>query len=294
MKKHSSHVGVWAFCLLMLLVPLLISAQPRTITGKVSDARDNLPLPGVSVQVKGTNAGTITDEKGTFSISVPSRDARLVFSYSGLGSQEISIKDSTTISVSLSPTTSMQEVLVVGYGTTRKRDVTGAVGSVKSSQLAERPAASLNQGLAGRIAGVQVNTNSGRPGGQTNVRIRGFSSINTSNNPLYVVDGVILPVGTQSNNSNAIDYINPSDIASMEVLKDASATAIYGARGANGVILITTKRGTAGGARVSYDVDFSVPTIGPNRVEMLNAREYLEVENLTYDNIKIYDPVGWA
>ena len=115
------------------------------------------------------------------------------------------------------------------------------MGSVKATQLQERPSPSLNQAIAGRVPGVQVNTNSGRPGGQTNVRIRGFSSINTSNNPLFIVDGIQLPVGTQNNNSNSIDFINPNDIASVEILKDASATAIYGARGANGVIMITTK-----------------------------------------------------
>ena len=185
-------------------------------------------------------------------------------------------------------------MVVVGYGTQKKSDLTGAVATVKASQLQERPAASLNQALAGRMPGVQVNTNSGRPGGQTNVRIRGFSSIQATSNPLYIVDGVALPMGTQSSNSNAIDYINPSDIASVEVLKDASATAIYGARGANGVILVTTKRGSRNGGKITYDMDLSVPTIGPNRVEMLNAQEYLDVENLSYDNIKVYDPAGWA
>ncbi len=108
------------------------------------------------------------------------------------------------------------------------------------------------------------------------------------------MDGVYLPIANQTMNSNSIDYVNPNDIASVEVLKDASATAIYGARGANGVVLITTKRGTSGGARVTYDGDFSIPTIGPQRVRMLNAREYIELENLAYDNIKIYDPAGWA
>ncbi len=294
MKKHNKGVGVMAFYLLMFFLPFLVSAQPRTITGKVFDARDNNPLQGVSVQVKGTTTGTITDENGAFNITVPSKDARLVFTYSGLGSQEISVRDSTTINLQLSPTTAMQEVLVVGYGTTRKSDVTGAVGSVKSSQLQERPAASLNQSLAGRVTGVQVNTNSGRPGGQTNVRIRGFSSINTSNNPLYVVDGVILPVGTQTQNSNAIDFISPDDIASVEILKDASSTAVYGSRGANGVILVTTKRGTAGGGRITYDAQFWTTGIGPHRVEMLNAQEYVAVENLAYDNIKVFDPAGWA
>ncbi len=274
---------------------LLAFSQTRTVTGTVKDANGNLPLPGVTVQGKGSQTASQTQSDGSFNISVPQSVQALIFSFVGYEDQEIALGSSNTLTVTMrAGGQSLQDIVVIGYGTSRKSDLTGAVGSIKAAQLQERPVASINQALAGRIAGVQVNTNSGRPGGQTNVRIRGFSSINTTNNPLYVVDGVVLPVGTQSNNSNAIDYINPSDIASMEVLKDASATAIYGARGANGVILVTTKRGTAGGARVTYDVDFSVPTIGPNRVEMLNAREYLEVENLTYDNIKVYDPAGWA
>src|SRR5690606_29047908 len=152
-------------------------------------------------------------------------------------------------------------------------------------QLKERPTPSLNQALQGKISGVQVNVNSGRPGGRTNVRIRGFSSINSSNNPLYVVDGVMMPQGNQAQYSTAIDYINPNDIVSVEVLKDASSTAIYGARGANGVILVTTKKGQAGEGKVSYSVDLSVPTIGPKRPQVLNAKEYLAVEDLAYANI---------
>jgi TonB-linked SusC/RagA family outer membrane protein len=286
---------LWASCvsLLLILAPPAFS-QNSTVKGKVTDSRNNTGLTGVSVQVKGTSIGTVTDENGNYSISVPP-NAVLEFSYSGLGSQELTVGSRTTLDVQLNATqTSMDEVVVIGYGTAKKSDLTGAVGSVKATQLQERPSPSLNQAIAGRIPGVQVNTNSGRPGGQTNVRIRGFSSINTSNNPLYIIDGVQLPVSAQNNNSNAIDYINPSDIASVEVLKDASATAIYGARGANGVLLVTTKRGSSSGPRLTLDVDLSVPTIGPQRVEMLNAREYLDVENLAYDNIKVYDPEGWA
>src|SRR6185503_11388971 len=213
----------------------------------------------------------------------------------GYQDKEVVLGSSNEVNVSLSlGSASLNDVVIVGYGRQRKSDLTGSVGSVRAAQLQERPAASVNQALAGRIAGVQVNTNSGRPGGQTNVRIRGFSSINTSNNPLYVVDGVILPVGTQSQNSNSIDFINPDDIASVEVLKDASATAIYGARGANGVILVTTKKGTAGGGKVTYDAQFGTTTIGPHRVEMLDANQYIAVENLAYDNIKVFDPAGWA
>ena len=224
--------------------------------------------------------------------------AVLVFSFIGYELQEVSIDNRTEINVTLMPDIkSLEEVVVIGYGTRRKTDLTGSVGTVKAEEIQERQSPTVSQSLAGRVAGVAVNVNSGRPGGQSNVRIRGFSSISTSNNPLYVVDGVILPVGTQTDGSmalnNAIDNINPADIASVEVLKDASSTAIYGARGANGVIIITTKRGSTSGGRVTFDMQLSVPTIGPNRVEMLNAQEFLDVEQLGWDNLKVYDPAGW-
>lgn len=288
------------FRVALLLLPalffsLLVYAQTKTVSGKVLDVSDGSPLPGVTVTAKGSSETTATDENGLFTLQVPSSTTLLVFTFVGFTSQEVTIPASGNIEVQLaSASKALDDIVVIGYGTRRRSDLTGAVGSVRASQLSERPAPSLNQALAGRMPGVQVNTNSGRPGGQTNIRIRGFSSINSSNNPLYVVDGVMLPVGTQTNNSNPIDFINPSDIAAVEVLKDASATAIYGARGANGVILITTKRGSSNGGRITYDVDLSVPTNGPNRLKMLNAREYMDVENLAYDNIKVYDPQGWA
>lgn len=295
MKKHltfSLQGGLQT--LLFLLLTLVAFSQSRTVTGRVLGSGDNAPLAGVSVLVKGTNTGTTTDSSGAFSISAPS-GATLVFSSTGHETQQVRVGNQYQVNVTLQQSNNtLGEVVVIGYGTQRKSDLTGSVGSVKAAQLQERPAASLNEALAGRIAGVQVNTNSGRPGGQTNIRIRGFSSISSSNNPLYVIDGVFLPTGTQTQNSNAIDYINPNDIASIEILKDASATAIYGARGANGVVLITTKRGTSGAPRVTYDADLSVPTIGPHRVHMLNAQQYIDVENLAYDNIKVYDPAGWA
>ena len=167
------------------------------------------------------------------------------------------------------------------------------MSSIKTDQLLERPASSLNQALAGRMAGVQVNNNSGRPGGRTTVRVRGFSSINSSNNPLYVVDGVMLPQGTLNQFTNAIDYLNPNDIVSVEVLKDASSTAIYGARGANGVILVTTKKGQSGEGTVTYNSDFSVNVTGPNKPEVLNAKQYMAVEDLSWKNMEKYDPIGW-
>lgn len=270
-----------------------ISEMDKNVSGKVLD-ENGQPLPGATVLVEGTTQGTVTDIDGNFTLTVPD-NATLLVSYIGYTATKIVVGAQSVINVSLQvDSTSLDEVLVIGYGTVKKSDLTGSVGQVGADALNERPSPSLNQAMAGRISGVQVNTNSGRPGGRTTVRIRGFSSINSSNNPLYVVDGVMLPMGNQEQASNAIDYINPNDIVSVEVLKDASSTAIYGSRGANGVILVTTKKGKSGEGTVTYNVDVSVPVIGPNRPEVLNAKEYLETEDLAWANMAKYDPVGWA
>ncbi len=281
---------------LLLLSWLLCAgafAQDRRVTGTIKD-ETGTGLPGVSVVQKGTTQGTTTDADGKYSVSV-SPNTTLVFSYVGYEPQEVKVGSQSTINLSLATDNkNLNEVVVIGYGTVRKSDLTGAVSGVKEAELEERPAPSLNQQLSGRLPGVQVNTNSGRPGGRTTVRIRGFSSINSSNNPLYVVDGVMLPQSTGDQFSNPIDFINPNDIVNVEVLKDASSTAIYGARGANGVILISTRKGKAGESRVTYDTQFSVNTIGPNKPQVLNAQQYLDTEDLAYANIQKYDPAGWA
>ncbi len=267
----------------------------RTINGRITDSETGQGLPGVNVVVKGTSQGTTTNEQGSYSLTVPDNGATLVYSFVGYLSQEVEVGNRSTVNLVMEADTRvLSEVVVIGYGTAKKSDLTGSVSSVKEAELKERPAPSLNQMMAGRMPGVQVNTNSGRPGGRTNVRIRGFSSINSSNNPLYVVDGVMLPQGNLSQYSSAIDYINPNDIVSVEVLKDASSTAIYGARGANGVILVTTKKGKAGESTISYSTDLSVSTVGPVRPQVLNAQQYLDVEDLAYANIAKYDPAGWA
>ena len=195
--------------------------QQIRVSGTVLDETGK-PLAGVGIR-SASGKTTVTDGGGKFSIEVTSASENLTFSYIGYTPQTRAAGSGAAFTIRLAPAAgeNLEDVVVVGYGTRRKSDVTGAVGSVRQEQLAERPAASLNQALAGRVSGVQVNTNSGRPGGQTNVRVRGFSSINSSNNPLYVIDGVILPVGSQTQNSNAIDFLNPGDIASIEVLKDA-------------------------------------------------------------------------
>ncbi len=285
-KKISSGMGSVAF----------FQAQKIIVTGTVVD-ENSRPIPGVGIKSLKTNKSAVTSANGKFSIEVDNANEQLTFSYIGYASQTRAAGSGTSpLTIKMVPAegVELEDVVVIGYGTSKKSDLTGAVGTVKAEQLQERPASSLNQALTGRISGVQVNTNSGRPGGRANVRIRGFSSINSSNNPLYVVDGVQLPMGNQAQASQAIDYINPNDIISVEVLKDASSTAIYGSRGANGVILVTTKRGKTGESKIDYNVDFSVPTVGPNFPKVLNAKEFLAVEDLAYKNMEKYDPAGWA
>jgi TonB-dependent starch-binding outer membrane protein SusC len=283
----------WFILLLVLLTTAGAWAQSLPVKGKVSDDKGE-GLPGVTVLVKGTTNGTTTDAAGTYSLNVPNGTGTLVVSFIGYQTKEVALNNQTTVNITLAPDAkALEEVVVVGYGTQRKSDMTGAVGSVKAEALQERPAASLNQALAGRITGANVSVNSGRPGGRANIRIRGNTSVSVTNNPLYVIDGVILNVTNLTNGSTPIDYINPNDIASIEVLKDASATAIYGARGANGVIMVTTKRGSQDGGHINYDTDFSVGTL-PRKIPLLNSKEFLLVEDLAYQNAQKYDPVGFA
>ena len=279
----------------LLLTTLLCvgMVKAQTVTGNVSDELG--PLVGANVLVKGTTNGAQTDFDGNFTLDGVEGSATLVFSYVGYKSQEVKVNNRSTVDVVMQEDASqLEEVVLIGYGSQKKSDLTGAVGQVDSEQLQERPATSLNQALSGKIAGVQVNTNSGRPGGKSNIRVRGFSSINSSNNPLYVVDGVQLPQGGLDQFSTAIDYLNPNDVVSIEVLKDASSTAIYGSRGANGVILITTKRGRSGEGRITYDVTYSVNQFGPNRPEVLNSEQYAYIEQLSWENTAKFDPEGWA
>jgi len=259
------------------------------ITGNVLDEQGR-PLPGVSVTITGTTLGTMTDVNGKYTLNVPESAAgkALSFSFIGYAKQEIAINGKTTINVNMKPDAGqvLNDVVVIGYGTQKRQDVTGSVGSVSGKELQSRPAQNLEQELSGKIAGVNVSTNSGAPGGDTKIRIRGYSSINASTDPLYVVDGVIWTEGGSS--------INPNDVASIDVLKDASSTAIYGSRGTNGVILVTTKRGSSKkGGTVSYDGYGSIGVMA-KELKVLDAKQFLAVEDQSYANIKKYDPVGWA
>ncbi len=221
----------------------LETAQAVTVTGKVTDEKGGA-LPGVTVVLKGTTKGTTTDIAGVFSLPVPEGNGTLVFSFIGYLAQEVPINNRATINISLKPDTkTLDEVVVVGYGTQKKSVVTGAISSVKASDLENQQITRVEQALQGRTTGVTVASNSGAPGSAATVRVRGITTLN-SNDPLYVVDGVVVNGG--------IDYLNQADIASIEVLKDAASAAIYGARAANGVILVTTKRGKAGVMSVNY------------------------------------------
>ena len=287
MKKH-----ITMLMFFMLLAVFGLQAQDKVISGKIIDSSGET-MPGVTVIEKGTSNGTASDIDGKYSLSVP-EGATIVFSFIGYSSVEKTVGSSSTIDVTLQvDEAELDEVVVIGYGTQKKSDLTGAVGSVAEKDLQNRPSASLSQNLSGRVQGVNVSVNSGRPGGRANIRIRGNTSVSIANDPLYVIDGVILHSAGLANGSTPIDYINPNDIASIEVLKDASATAIYGARGANGVILVTTKRGSKQGGTITYDGNFSIGVL-PKKIPLLNSAEFLATEDLAYQNAQKYDPNGWA
>ena len=251
--------------LFLLMIPFALSAQNIQVSGTVLDS-NNEPLPGVNVVQTGTTNGTITDLDGKYSINVPS-DATLTFSYIGFTNHVEPVNGRTNIpNVTLeSDDKEIEQVVVVGYGTMKKSDVSGSVVSVDTNDMMKRAPINVNQGLQGAAAGVMVTAQDGSPEGKSQVRIRGVATINGSAQPLYVVDGV--QVGTNA------DFLNPADIESMEVLKDASATAIYGSAGANGVIMITTKHGSKGKARFDFSADFGIQTLA-YKLDVLSVDEY--------------------
>ncbi|NJN28539.1 MAG: SusC/RagA family TonB-linked outer membrane protein [Cyclobacteriaceae bacterium] len=262
-----------------------------TITGKVTSSEDADGLPGVNVLVKGTNTGTVTDVQGNYTLDVPDAESILVFSSVGFIIEEVVVGTQSVINISLtSDITALEEIVVVGYGTQRKGDLTGSIASVSGKEIEKAAVASLETALQGRAPGVMVTQASSAPGGGISVRIRGGNSIQGGNEPLYVIDGVpvysdndeVSPGGGQFNelrtSPNALASLNPNDIESMEVLKDASATAIYGSRGANGVVLITTKKGKAGQSRIEYDVFRGVQNV-TRKFEVLGSPDLMRYAN---------------
>ncbi len=251
--------------------------QERTVTGVVTSGTDGEALIGVSVQVKERpQAGTITDFEGRYSLQVKSNET-IVFSYIGFKPQEVKASK-TVINVEMEEDSEiLDEVVVVGYGTMKRSDLTGSVVSVGEDEIKQSIVTSLDQALQSKAAGVSVTQNSGTPGGGISVSIRGINSLN-GNEPLYVIDGVAIS-GNNDSNSSILSSINPSDVVSMEILKDASATAIYGSRASNGVVLITTKQGQAGKTRITYEGYYGLQQL-PKKLGVMNLREYAEYQNL--------------
>lgn len=281
------------------------TAQTAKVTGTVISAEDDGPIIGASIVVAGTTIGTVTDHNGAFTLDVPSNAQKLIISYIGMKSVEVTVKPIIRVSME-SDSQNLDEIIVVGYGTQRKKDVTSAISKVGGEDLANLAAPSFDTQLAGRAAGVQVTTPSGVLGSGPQFKVRGMSTISASSQPLFIIDGMPLAVGDNSTGStglgmlyaeyNAMSDINPNDIESIEILKDGAATAIYGSRAANGVILITTKKGSKGRTSVNYDG--YITAASPAKLhDLLGAKDFVTIANEKYVNWgmrgqAVYDPNG--
>ncbi len=270
MKQH-------LLALLLMLCGATVAFGQLTISGKVTDP-DGEPLIGASIMVKGTTNGTVSDIDGKFKLSAPG-DATLVVSYTGFSTSEVAVNNQTDITVTMQPGIDLTEVLVTGYGTAIKRELTGNIAKIRTEDIKNMPVTSFDQAMQGKAAGVQINGGTGKLGQAMQIRVRGQSSVSASNQPLFVIDGIPATtddLGLFGGATNPMADINPQDIESIEILKDASAAAIYGARAANGVVLVTTKKGKAGRTSVNYGYQYgsSKPT---RKVEFLNTEQYLQL-----------------
>ena len=265
--------------------------QQKVVSGTITDAATGEPMPGVNIVIKGTNIGVLTDVNGKFSIAPSDPDnAILVFSFIGYGTKEIPIAGKSIIDAALNAEIKgLEEVIVIGYGSVKKSDLTGSVSSINISDLQSTPIASVEQGLVGRAAGVMVTQSSGMPGAIASIRIRGTNSLQGGNEPLYVIDGFPIYNGTGYGNTggytqySGLSTINSSDIESIEILKDASATSIYGARAANGVVLITTKSGKRGTDVITFESTYGIQRVA-KEIDVMNALEFAELINEAYTN----------
>ena len=262
---------------------LSTTTRPTTTSDKVADVvirgtvvdKDGLPLPGVTVTVPGTSLGTVTDLDGFYTITVP-EGSSLVFSFIGFEKQTIVVGNQSNINITLNEELAgLDEVVVIGYGTQERRDISSAISSVSSDDLKDRPNANFAQSIQGRMAGVRVSNNNTAPGGGSNIVIRGVSSINASNSPLIVIDGFPIKDG-YNKTENPLNSINPADIESIEVLKDASSSAIYGTQAANGVILVTTKKGKSGKPTITVNTSSGIQSM-LNKVDVLNRDQFLQM-----------------
>ncbi len=262
--------------LLFVFLPAVITHAQQTIKGKVTDVLDSSSLPGASVIVKGTTTGTVTDIDGNYVIKVNTGQV-LMFTFVGFQTREVTISDQSTINISLEAE-QLDEVVVTGYGAVQKKNLTGVVTKVKSEEFNQGLITSAEGLLVAKVPGMQITSNDGSPGGRSTILLRGGTSITASNEPLFVVDGVPLSTEDVSGERNPLNFINPSDIADITVLKDASAGAIYGSRAANGVVIITTKQGKQGKIKVSYDGYYSISTF-TREVDIFTAEEFRAVIN---------------
>jgi TonB-dependent starch-binding outer membrane protein SusC len=272
-----------------LFICYLVNAQPRQLSGRVTSETDPEGLPGVNVVIKGTTQGTITDLNGNYTLSVD-EGVTIIFSFVGYQTREILYTGQPTLDIILvEEPRELSEIVVVGYSSVQKRDITGSVATVKGDVMKEMSISGLDQGLQGQAAGVQVTQSSGTPGGGVKVHIRGPSSIQASNTPLYIVDGIPVETGALGGrefggqNDNALSLLNPNDYESYTILKDASAVALYGSRGSNGVVIITTKKGKAGKPKITADIQRGI--IDPvKKVELLNSTQLLELQREAVSN----------
>ena len=272
-----------------VLLCVTLQAQDQLLTGKVTSASDKTGLPGVNVVIKGTSQGTITDIDGQFSIQVPP-GAILQFSFIGFTSQELPYSGQTNVSITLQEEAKeLNEVIVVGYSSIQKRDITGAMTTISADKLKGIAFNGLDQALQGQAPGVQVTQSSGTPGGGVSVRIRGVTSISAGNTPLYIIDGIPVETGGLSarsfggQNDNALALINPNDIESYNILSDASAKALYGSRASNGVVVITTKRGKNSATKITADIQRGI--VDPVKtLDLLNSTQLLELQREAVTN----------
>ena len=266
--------------ILLITVCASLNAQNITVRGTVTDASNGDPVPGASVIISGTTNGVVTDVSGNYTISAPS-DGVLIFSSIGYETMQVPIRSNRTLNVELSPSSEfLDETIVVAYGTAKKSSYSGSASMVRSEELAQKPVASVEQALQGKVAGLQVTSASGQPGAATTFRIRGTGTLNASADPLYVIDGVATTNTSYSYNadytsatSSILSTINPQDIESITVLKDAAAASLYGSRAANGVVIITTKSGKAGNGHVNFNAQYGISTV-PKKYDVMNSAEY--------------------
>lgn len=269
---------LWLFILSMCMGQTFAQSN---VTGKVTDLEDNIGLPGVTVAIKGSTKGTSTDMDGNYALSTDGvQNPILVFSFIGKESQEVVVGNQTVINIALAnDSQSLEEIVVVGYGTQKKNDLTGSITSITENDFVKGNVSTPEQLITGKLAGVQITSGGGAPGSGSTIRIRGGSSLNASNDPLIVIDGVPIDNNDVSGSANPLSFINPNDIESFNVLKDASAAAIYGSRAANGVIIITTKKGKKGAqTRLSFNSRFSVAN-NINQVDVLSPSEFIDAVN---------------